>query len=385
MEKPENLATNKPGIGTQPNKADAISGVQNNLQKEVSDALLHTLHLREEHILMPLDLFSKIYLELNGDPSLKPVIQRIKEQILSPFTEGNISASGYLLVDGLFPPELYPHGINPENHSSEELAPFDAANRRAYEFHTELMERQLKTFAAFSCLIGIPFRMFDAKNLIIPVTAHAAVQSSKFGGQGPNLLHKDGGFLVPRPSNNTMRPGMGPGTEISSLLCITPDRNGMGVSWIVKEDAEKVLESFSPNEQEILMSEVFYYMPAHGLNDTEGLEKFSVLYKDGFNKWKLRYSGKLAEHINSHWDANMPYKKEVVIGILQKVHDLLHAQRKEMSLKSGQILCMNQHVTFHGRSEVQDSNRMLAQLFNRFPCDGGSGLADQYKHLFQNI
>ncbi len=340
--------------------------------------------IKKENVLLPIATFAEIYHGLSSEPAIQRVKQVIQDELIAPLGSSKGNAKGYLIVDGLYPPEIYPDGINPQQHTSAELAPFDSSKNRAYEFDTDLMQKQLKAFVAFSCLTGVPFRMFDAKNLIIPVTAHAAVQASKFGGQGPNFLHKDGGFLVPRPSNDPQNPSMGPGTEISSLLCINPDKHGMGISWIVTEDTQSIIDTLEEREREMLQAELFHYMPTHGLNDAEGLKRFSVLYKNRFGEWALRFSGKLREHMDQHWDQETPAEKEDVLGTLEKVHDALMDNKKDILLFPGQMLCMNQHITFHGRNEVQDSNRLLAQLFNRHPYHGGSLLADQYAAFSRN-
>ncbi len=341
--------------------------------------------MKKECVLLPCTTFIEIYRNLSTEPAMHKVMQAIQTEMHSSFTGTKRGSKGYLIVDGLYSPEIYPQGINPYNYTSNELAPFDAENNRAYEFNTDLMKNQLKALVAFSCLMGVPFRMFDAKNLIIPVTAHSAVQASKFGGQGPNLLHKDGGFLIPRPSNNSTQPSMGPGTEISTLLCITPDKYGMGINWIVTEDANNIIDALSTRERTILQTEMFHYMPTHGLNDSEGLKKFAILYKNKFEEWTLRFSGKLIEHMDQHWDPKISAGKEEILAILQKVYNALMVNKKDVFLHSGQMICMNQHITFHGRNEVKDSNRILAQLFNRYPYDGGSLLVDKYSSVFRKF
>ncbi len=362
------------------------------IPKETSHGLLMMarnleLPLEKEHTHYPVGLYQRIIKEAFQIPHIKDIAMHMRRELFSGLLPEHDEGAGYVSVDGLYNNDDYSSNINPKNLSAEELAPIDPLKNRAYEFNTDVCSEQLKVAMIVTCLCGVPYRMFDAKKFVIPVTSYQSLDPAKFGGIGVNLLHKDGGFLAPMRDDPIDPMKLGPATDISSLLCINPDKTGKGKSWIVKEDVPTLREICSEEELKILESPIFSYMPAHGLNDAIGLEKFPIFYTDYNGIQRMRFSGKLIQHLQDYSEdlhtrhESMPRKE--IIGILEKLNDAMMKSMSVFPLQSGQLFLSNQHVTFHGREEVHDQNRILAQFFNRVPHAYGASSMFEYSSIVQ--
>lgn len=341
--------------------------------------------LKKGYVFLPVEVFSEVKRRLNRIPNIENLLKVINEHLLSPFN-GTQKGEGYLIIDGLFPDSLYPKGINPNKYSSLDFAPFDSKNFRAFDFYVELLENPLKVYVALACLVGIPFRMYESKTLIMPVTSrfHPKIDQAKFGGMGENLLHKDGGFLIPHPSNVIDEYSLGTGTEMLAFLSIIPDKFGSGVNWVLTENVDELMKIFTIEELNLLKLPIYFNLPSYDLNDTKGLNKFPIFYRDFTGNWRLRFSGKLRSYMVKNWYNDDPVYAQIdgekILNLLDRIDFYLsnHPNRKEILLKTGQIIFLNQFVTMHGRSKVRDSNRLLAELFIRIPHINGSKNALRY-------
>jgi hypothetical protein len=294
------------------------------------------------------------------------------------------AGQGYLVVDGLFPASLYPDGINPHQYGSARLAPFDEAEGRAFQLRTGLIETPLRAYIALACMVGIPFRMFEDKTLVSPVVSHPAIDSTRHGGMGENHLHKDAQFLVPSPTDVSDESSLGPGAEITGFLVINKDAHDGGVTWVLRENVYDLMQLFDERELETLKSHIFFYEPAYHVNDTKGLARFPIFYRDGRGEWRLRFSGKIRSYMARKWTESdgehRTMNREYVLDLLDRVHRGIADQpnRCDILLETGQIMFFNTLVTMHGRGKVKDTNRLLAHVFIRVPHSGSSKNANEY-------
>lgn len=374
-------------------KVDTIlQGVHVSIPEKTSYGLLMMarnleIPLEKEHTYYPIDVYRNIIDKALQVPHLEEIAMHMRKELLSDLLLEKDNNSGYVIVDGLYNNDIYANTINPENLSAQQLAPIDQSKNRAYEFNTNLCSEQLKVAMIVTCLCGVPYRMFDAKKFVIPVTSYQSLDPTKFGGVGVNLLHKDGGFLAPIRDDLMDPVKLGPATDVSSLLCINPDNTDRGKSWIVKEDVTALRKEFSEEELSVLESRIFSYMPAHGLNDAMSLERFPIFYTDYKGKQRMRFSGKLIEHLqyNSEILHNQhgSMSPRDIIELLRRLNDSMMKSMYVFPLHSGQLFLSNQHTTFHGRGEVHDQNRILAQFFNRVPHSYGASSAFKYSSIIQ--
>jgi hypothetical protein len=345
------------------------------------------LPLEKEYTHYPVELYQRILKEAFQIPHLEEVAMHIRKELLSDLLDENYEGSGYVVVDGLYNNNIYSNTINPKNLLAEQLAPLDQSKTRAYEFNTDLCSEQLKVAMIVTCLCGVPYRMFNAKKFIIPVTSYESLDPTKFGGIGVNLLHKDGGFLSPLRDDQLDPIKLGPATDVSSLLCINSDNTGKGKSWIVKEDVEALRRKCNEEEVKILESAIFSYIPAHGLNDAIDLERFPIFYTDYKGKQRMRFSGKLIQHLEDKNDIlddqHVSMSTQDIIALLKRLNDAMMQSMSVFPLQQGQLFISNQHSTFHGREEVHDQNRILAQFFNRVPHKFGASSALEYSSFMQ--
>lgn len=346
---------------------------------QIPEKLVATIHsaiwdlaipLEKQVVSLPPHILWTIRERLLGQPETEDLMRLIQTHLLYPYTNSQ-RGSGYLILDGLYPDKLYPNGISPVGFSSIDLAPLDENQRLSNVFRTELLETPLRAYIALASLIGRPFRMFDKKSLVSPISAHAAAHPKMFGGMGENLLHKDGGFLTPGLHKDNLQGG--PGAEVAGLLAINPDRYGGGITWIFQEDVEEIMHLFSESELDTLKAPIFFYLQGHDLNDAAALQRFSILYQDSRGIWRLRFSGKLRPYMEEHWQ--MHYMGSVdkspteVFRLLDRIQEHIHHHKRklEIFLKSGSIVFSNTLVTMHGRSRILDTERLLAHLFIRVP------------------
>lgn len=303
--------------------------------------------------------------EINDQMSEVPYVPEIAEEIKDKLFPTDSTGPGYVVVRGLYSGNIVP-SVNPRGYLATELAPLDPERNRAYDFRTELCTRQLRMALALGSLCGTPYRLFNAKRYIIPVTAYELLDANRFGGMGANLLHKDGGFLAPTQPEDLDPTRRGPATDATALLSINTDKTGYGESWLAPENAEATVGKLTPAEQEILRQDIFSYLPAHGINDAIGLDSFPVLYDDAKGEPHFRFSGKMIDHMNRHPDAlrgDYETRAGRIIQLLEKLNGILMDTVEVFPLNTGDLLISNQNLTFHGREEVYDSNRLLVQFF----------------------
>lgn len=200
---------------------------------------------------------------------------------------------------------------------------------------------------------------------MIPVPAYQDLPADRFGGMAPNLLHQDGGFIAPLHPKDVDPVYRGSAIDAAALLCINPDTTGLGKSWIAPEDAAATLERLTSAEREILSKTAYSYLPTHGLTDVIGLKQFPVIYEGVDGNPHFHFSGKLIRHIQGNPDALAMdgTQRREAIKALERLNTVLMAKVIEFPLLPGDILFANQQTTFHGREEVGDPNRLLAQYF----------------------